>query len=217
MARTRKQQYFNRPNKDILAISPISFSGGTAVSGITSANTITVTSTTTSDLGFIFKENGTNGNIGVGSALGNISSGINNNNQINSEHTLVVGLGNQIDFDCRSVTVVGDNNAISNKTTNSGILGGDNNTIEGVNNSWIIGTNNKRIKQSNEIWVGDSLHIVNGVVTTSYQFVDGGLDYNTNIDATNNYFVIDGMVDKAFEEFPDDPIHIVDGGQDTFL
>ena len=212
MARARKQQYFNRPNKDILAISPISFNSGTVVSGSTFA------STPTASLNFKYKETGTSGHIGRGSVLGNLNTGIRTSNQILSEHTIITGDGNRVGPNSISVVVSGNNNDIGNRCVNSGVLGGDDNTIRGgVVNSWIIGSSNKSILNSNEIWIGNSIHIVDGVTHTSYQFIDGGFNANTNLNATTNYYVIDGTLDLAWVEFPADVIHMIDGGLDTYM
>lgn len=213
----RNIQYFNRTKKDILSIIPFatrsgnSISGTGGTSGTDSMNDVVYT---------LLPENilttGTKSEIGMGSVLGNLNVGINTNNQILSEFVLVNGVFNYVGPNSENVVVVGDRNSIGNLVINSGILGGNDNTIVGgVSNSWLIGVNDKKISNSNEIWVGNDLHIVNGIVQTVYQFVDGGLDENTNLNATTSYFTMDGGLDQAYEEFPEDPIHIIDGGIDS--
>ena len=156
---------------------------------------------------------GNNNNIGVGNEPGSLSTGIGNYNQILSEMVIVSGSWNMTGKDSNNVIVVGNNNLISNNTNNSGILGGNNNTIESdVENSWIISSNRKLITQSNEIWIGDSIHIIDGVLQTVYQFVDGGRDYNVTLYPQTKYTTIEGGLDQAYEEFPEDPISILDGG-----
>ena len=156
-------------------------------------------------------------NIGVGNLPGNVSTGIGNYNQILSELAILNGKWNMTGQNADNIIIIGNNNLVSSNTSNCGILGGNNNTIESdVTNSWIVGSNLKLITQSNEIWIGDSIHILDGELQTIYQFVDGGNDYNVNINFQTPFTVIDGGLDQVFEEFSTEPIHIVDGGLDTF-
>jgi len=213
----RNIQYFNRTKKDILSLIPFEVRTTDALSGTggTSGTDSLYTAVYTL-LPENVKTTGTKSDIGMGSVLGNLNTGINTNNQILSEFVFVNGTYNYVGPDSENIVVVGDRNSVGNLSINSGILGGSDNTITGgVTNSWLIGVSDKEISSSNEIWIGNDLHIVEGQVQTVYQFVDGGYDENVNINATTSYFTIDGGLDQSFEEFPEDPIHVIEGGIDN--
>jgi len=172
----------------------------------------------TSGVAYTDYTTGANGNIGIGNVPGNLATGIGNYNQVLSEMVIVSGKWNLTGENIQNSFTVGNNNILGSNIKNSGILGGNNNTIQSdVENSWVISSSFKNIQSDNEIWIGDSIHIIDGVVVNVYRFVDGGIDQNVTLYPETNYTTIDGGLDSTYEEFPEDYHSILDGGLDTIL
>lgn len=162
-------------------------------------------------------QSGTGGVIGSGSRDGSLQTSKNaNKNQILSPDAIVTGESNLVGKDTESIIVSGNRNLVQPISKNSGILGGNDNTIEaGVENGWLIGVNNKTITQSDEVWIGESIHIKNGALITSFNLLEGGFNELRTLFPTSTINLVEGGEDEIRAPFATNNINLIDGGLDS--
>lgn len=150
---------------------------------------------------------------GAGTGLG-IQTGFDtSSNDTQTSDVIISGDDNQIGSDSTSTIIEGSGNRIGNNVTNSGILGGSGNTINPeVSRSWVIGSNDRTINNSDEIWIGD-INIINGVVQSNYNLIDGGENALFNVFSNNIVNYIDGGENEQRAFNSENPENYIDGGE----
>jgi len=142
-----------------------------------------------------------------------ISVGTSKKNNLASTDLLVNGSNNNVAMRTNGSMIIGNFNRIGPNADNVGIIGGDKNIIAGgVGNSYIIASNNRVVTKSNEVWIGD-LHIVDGVVVSSADVIEGGLNEVRSLFPQNSFEVIEGGLNELRTSFPNNIENYIDGGE----